>query len=107
MRCGSSRGCCAAPGNLPGAPAIRWRDRRRWTKKRARAVQYSRGQDKKRRLYRELIAVAQANRAELQAVVAGLFEERRDGGRALACRGRPLSVADRAPHRPDATLDVR
>jgi IS5 family transposase len=59
---------------LPGAPAIRWRDRRRLAKKRARAIEYSRGQDKKRQLYGELIAAAQASRAELQAVAAGLAE---------------------------------
>ena len=57
---------------LPGALTIRWRDRRRLAKKRARAIDYSRGQDKKRRLYRELIAAAQASRAELQAATAGL-----------------------------------
>src|SRR6516225_5627844 len=49
---------------LPGAPAVRWRDRRRLAKKRARAVEYSRGQDKKRQLYRDLVAVTQASRAE-------------------------------------------
>ena len=59
---------------LPGALAIAWRDRRRVAKKRARAIEYSRGQDKKRRLYRELIAAAQASRAELQAAAAGLAE---------------------------------
>ena len=59
---------------LPGAPAVRWRDRRRLAKKRARAVEYSRGQDKKRQLYRDLVAVTQASRAELQAVAAGLAE---------------------------------
>ena len=59
---------------LPGAPAIRWRDRRRLAKKRARAIDYSRGQDKKRQLYRELIATTQASRTELQAAVAGLAE---------------------------------
>jgi transposase, IS5 family len=59
---------------LPGALAIAWRDRRRLAKKRARAIEYSRGQDKKRRLYRELIAAAQASRAELQAAAAGLAE---------------------------------
>src|SRR6266851_4744819 len=32
-------------GELPGAPAIRWRDRRRMAKKRARAIDYSRGKD--------------------------------------------------------------
>jgi hypothetical protein len=61
------------PGRrLPGALAIRWRDRRRLAKKRARAIEYSRAQDKKRRLYRELIAAPQASRAELQAAAAGL-----------------------------------
>jgi transposase, IS5 family len=59
---------------LPGAPAIRWRDRRRLAKKRARAIEYSRGQDKKRQLYRDLIAATEASRAELQAVAAGLGE---------------------------------
>ena len=59
---------------LPNAPAIRWRDRRRLAKKRARAIEYSRGPDKKRQLYRELIAATQASRAELQAVAAALAE---------------------------------
>src|SRR3974390_1624132 len=31
---------------LPGAPAVQWRDRRRLAKKRARAIEYSRGQAK-------------------------------------------------------------
>src|SRR6202048_2792452 len=53
------------PAAVPGAPPIGWRDRRRVAKKRARAIDYSRGQDKKRQLYRELIAAAQATRAEL------------------------------------------
>src|SRR6516164_8951366 len=59
---------------LPGTPAVRWRDRRRLAKKRARAIEYSRGQDKKRQLYRELIAAAEASRDELQAMAAGLAE---------------------------------
>src|SRR5437870_6669759 len=42
-------------GRLPEAPAMRWRDRRRLAKKRARAIDYSRGKAKKRVLYRELI----------------------------------------------------
>jgi len=61
-------------GRLPEAPVARWRDRRRLAKKRARAIEYSRGHDKKRQLYRELIAAARASRAELQAVAAGLVE---------------------------------
>src|SRR5712672_1412789 len=59
---------------LPGAPALQWRDRRRLAKKRARAIEYSRGQDNKRRLYRELIAAAQASQVELQTATAGLAE---------------------------------
>jgi len=59
---------------LPGTPPIGWRDRRRLAKRRARVIEYSRGQDKRRRLYRELIAAAQASRAELQAVAAELAE---------------------------------
>src|SRR3974390_260582 len=59
-------------GRLPEAPAMRWRDRRRLAKKRARAIDYSRGKAKKRVLYRELIAAVQATRAELQTVAEGL-----------------------------------
>jgi len=59
---------------LPGAPAIRWRDRRRLAKKRARAIEYSRGQDKKRQLYRDLVAATEASHAEVQAFAAGLAE---------------------------------
>jgi len=59
---------------VPGAPPIGWRDRRRVAKKRARAIDYSRGQDKKRQLYRELIAASRASRGELQAAAAGLAE---------------------------------
>jgi IS5 family transposase len=61
-------------GQLPEAPAVRWRDRRRLAKKRARAIDYSRGKAKKRALYRELIAAVQATRAELQTVAEGLAE---------------------------------
>jgi len=61
-------------GALPGTPAVQWRDRRRLAKKRARAIVYSRGQDKMRQLYRELIAAAEASRDELQAMATGLAE---------------------------------
>src|SRR5215472_6597653 len=61
-------------GRLPGAPALPWRDRRHLAKKRARAIDYSRGKTKKRQLYRELIAATQASRAELQAAAEGLAE---------------------------------
>jgi IS5 family transposase len=67
---------------LPGAPAMVWRDRRRLAKKRAREIEYTRGKDNRRRLYRELIAATRATRAALQqtgerlADVAGIAVER-------------------------------
>jgi IS5 family transposase len=67
---------------LPGAPALQWRDRRRLAKKRARAIEYSRGKDTRRRLYRELIAATRATQAALQAAderladLAGIAAER-------------------------------
>src|SRR5436305_2116730 len=48
---------------VPGAPVLQWRDRRRLAKKRARAIQYSRGKTSRRRLYRELIAATRATQA--------------------------------------------
>src|SRR5271165_1121686 len=57
---------------LAATPAIRWRDRRRLAKKRARAIEYSRGPNKKRQLYRDLITAAQASRTELQAMAKEL-----------------------------------
>ena len=51
---------------LPGAPALHWRDRRRLAKKRAQAIEYSRGKDNRRRLYRELIAATRATQVALQ-----------------------------------------
>src|SRR6202035_2504423 len=70
---------------LPRAPAIQWRDRRRMAKKRARAIEYSRGKDKKRRLYRELIAATRATLTTLREAAerlgdtAGMAGERRAG----------------------------
>src|SRR5205807_10622578 len=67
---------------LPGAPALQWRDRRRLAKKRARAIEYSRGHDNRRRLYRELIAATRATQAAVQqaaeklADLAGIAAER-------------------------------
>src|SRR5207244_2828758 len=67
---------------LPGAPALQWRDRRRLAKKRARAIEYSRGKDNRRRLYLELIAATRATQAALQeagerlADLAGIAAER-------------------------------
>jgi transposase, IS5 family len=51
---------------LPGASAIRWRDRRRLAKRCAMEIQYSRGKHNRRQLYRKLIAATHAIRAALQ-----------------------------------------
>jgi IS5 family transposase len=59
---------------LPGVPAISWRDRRRLAKKRARAIEYSRGKDSRRQPYRELIAATRATQAALQEAVRGLAD---------------------------------
>jgi IS5 family transposase len=50
---------------LPGAPAMRWHDRRRMAKRCANEIAYSRGKDNRRRLYRKLIAATHATRATL------------------------------------------
>jgi IS5 family transposase len=52
--------------DLPAAPAIVWRNRRRLAKKRAVAIQYSRGQEQKTRLYRDLIAATRATMTALR-----------------------------------------
>jgi transposase, IS5 family len=59
---------------LPGAAAPRWRDHRRLAKKRARAIEYSRGRDQKRQLYRDLIAATAATLAALQQAAAALAD---------------------------------
>jgi IS5 family transposase len=57
---------------LPGAPAILWRNHRRLAKKRALAIQYSRGKEQKTRLYRDLIAATRATLAALQGTAQRL-----------------------------------
>ncbi len=57
---------------LPGAPAMRWHDRRRLAKRCAAEIQYSRGQDNRRRLYRKLIGATHATRAALLRAVQQL-----------------------------------
>jgi IS5 family transposase len=67
---------------LPGAPAMRWHDRRRMAKRCASAIAYSRGKDNRRRLYRKLIAATHATRAALMRAaqrltgLAGIAAER-------------------------------
>src|SRR5262249_20151930 len=74
-------------GALPGGPAVQWRDRRRLAKKRARAIEYSRGHDKKRQLYRDLIAAAVASPDELQAKATGPAEAAENANQRLRGEG--------------------
>jgi transposase, IS5 family len=57
---------------LPGAPPVVWRNHRRLAKKRALAIQYSRGKQPKAKLYRELIATTRATVAALRHVAQRL-----------------------------------
>jgi hypothetical protein len=89
-----SRGVAGSAGD------IAWRDRRRLAKKRARAIEYSRGKDSRRQLYRELIAATRATQAALQEAVrgradlAGIAAERwRARGAYASGRGRCGSAA--------------
>lgn len=60
--------------NLLGG-GMAWRDRRRAAKKRARAIQFIRGQAKRVQLYRELIEIARATRADLRQTEARLAKQ--------------------------------
>lgn len=59
-------------GALPGAPPVIWRNHRRLAKKRALAIQYSRGKAERAKLYRDLIAATRATMTALQHVVRRL-----------------------------------
>ena len=85
---------------LPGASAIRWRDRRRLAKRCAMEIQYSRGKHNRRQLYRKLIAATHAIRAALQRA-ANRLSAHWHRGRVLARPGEPLSAADRTRPRPE------
>ena len=60
---------------LFGGGALVWRDRCRAAKKRARAIQFIRGQPKRVQLYRELIGIARAARADLRQTQARLAKQ--------------------------------
>ena len=61
--------------SLLGGGVIAWRDRRRAAKKRARAIQYVRGQPKRVQLYRELVGIARKTRADLRQAEARLAKQ--------------------------------
>lgn len=64
---------------LAGAAVIAWRNYRRLAKKRAHAIQHSRGKERKVTLYRELIAATRATKAALEGAVARLTACARPG----------------------------
>lgn len=51
---------------LPGGEGLSWRNQMRLAKKRALAIQYSRGKEKKARLYRDLIVATEATVAAVR-----------------------------------------
>jgi IS5 family transposase len=57
---------------LPGGAAVSWRNYQRLAKKRAQAIRYSRGKDKKARLYKDLIDATQATIASVRRVAQHL-----------------------------------
>jgi transposase, IS5 family len=54
---------------LGGTAAINGRDHRRLAKKRAQAIEYSRGKERKAKLYRELLAATCATKAALESAL--------------------------------------
>jgi IS5 family transposase len=57
---------------LAGPAATRWRDHRRLAKKRAHAIQHSRGKERKAKLYRELLAATRTTKAALERALVPL-----------------------------------
>lgn len=57
---------------LPGAPVLNWHDHRRVAKKRAQAIRYTRGADKKTPLYCDLVKVTQATLGYIEDSAARL-----------------------------------
>ena len=57
---------------LAGRAAISWRDHRRLAKKRAHAIQHSRGKERKAKLYRELLAATRATKLALERALVVL-----------------------------------
>ena len=89
---------------LLGGTLPRWRNYRRLAKKRAVAIQYSRGRSKAE-LYRDLVAATRATMASLHCAVQHLTAH--PSLDALALRGRALFAFDRAHHRSDGAPRIR
>lgn len=61
-----------AARKLPGGVAVTWRNHGRLARKRALAIRYSRGKDRKARLYKDLVAATQATIAAVRRVEQSL-----------------------------------
>ncbi len=83
---------------LPGGAPIVWRNHRRLAKKRAHAIQHCRGEQRRAKLYRDLIAATRASVAALQQALQDLVHcvtiE------TIAWRGEVLDVASEYSQRP-------
>ncbi len=75
---------------LPGGGGVTWRNHRRLARKRALAIQYSRGKDRRARLYKDLIAATEATVAAVRRVEPHL-------GTSTECAGWRRQVAHYLP----------
>ena len=90
---------------LLGGTLPRWRNCRRLAKKRAVAIQYSRGQ--KAELYRDLVAATRSTMASLHGAVQHLTAHPSLEAVALRCEAKHYLPLDPPHHRPDAAPRVR
>jgi IS5 family transposase len=85
--------------------AITWHNHCRAAKKRARAIQFTRGRPKRIKHYRELLRITRTTLSYLQQAAALLAlaasPAAEPSRRTLAGHGLPLPAADRTDHRPN------
>ena len=82
-----------AAGDLPGGADIAWRDRRRAAKKRAYAIQFTRGRPRRVQQYRELIEITRSMLAYVDVAASRLEQVASPAAelwRAALARYRPL-----------------
>ena len=84
-----------------GSGALSWHDHCRAAKKRARAIQYSRGRPKRVQLYRELLGITRTTLGYLRQAAERLTPAADLDVIVWQEQAAPLSTADRADHRPD------
>ena len=82
-----------AAGTLAGSEAIAWRDRRRAAKRRAHAIQFTRGRPRRVQQYRELIKITRAMLAhldEMETQLSKVVSVMAEAWRAALTHYRPL-----------------